>query len=216
MIQIHLTLCIICTWLNPIANPLQKHYIEIVEHVDPEQLLLQLKTHDLLTPDEEYMLLNTNFSLQKRTKLLLQRFCSKNPTNSVQLFYQCLREEKQHSGHKYLADLLEQDVLDYEAKISNKTEVPKKAEKGNRSIPLSPSPEGENDDLSDVIKSCWMQVADMLSVPPNVVYQISAISQDPLEQANLFLHRYTEIEGSHAKGNIIRALDQLGIPVNRM
>ncbi|XP_065884455.1 uncharacterized protein [Dysidea avara] len=199
-----------------IPNPLQKHYIEIVEHVDPEQLLLQLKTHDLLTPDEEYMLLNTNFSLQKRTKLLLQRFCSKNPTNSVQLFYQCLREEKQHSGHKYLADLLEQDVLDYEAKISNKTEVPKKAEKGNRSIPLSPSPEGENDDLSDVIKSCWMQVADMLSVPPNVVYQISAISQDPLEQANLFLHRYTEIEGSHAKGNIIRALDQLGIPVNRM
>jgi len=186
----------------------------IVEHVDPEQLLVQLKAHDLVTPDEEYMLLNGYFSHQKRTKLLLQRFCSKNPMNSVQLFYQCLREEKQHSGHQYLADLLERDVLDYEAEIN--INVPKKAEKPNHSVPFSTSPEGENDNISEVIKSCWKQVAGMLSVSPNVVQQISVISQDPLEQANMFLHRYTEHAGTHAKDNIIHALDQLGIPVNRM
>ena len=198
------------------VNPLQKHYAVIVEHVDPEQLLVQLKTHDLVTSDEEYMLLNTNFSRQRRTKLLLQRFCSKNPINSIQLFYQCLREEKQHSGHKYLADLLEQDVLDYEAEINNKVKVPTKVKKHDPSVPLSTSPEEENDDLSEVIKSCWMHVAEMLSVPPNMVQQISVISQDPLEQANVFLHRYKEYAGSHAKDKIIRALDQLGIPVNRL
>ena len=200
----------------PVANPLQKHYAKIVEHIDPEQLLLLLKTHDLVTSDEEYMLLNNNLSPQRRTKLFLQRFCSKNPKNSVWLFYQCLREEKQHSGHKYLADLLEQDVYDYEAKASNKTKVPKKAEKTNKSVSFSTSSEGENNDLSEVIKSCWMQVADMMSVPPNMVHQISAISQDPLMQANLFLRRYTEHAGSHARENIIRALDQLGTPVNRL
>jgi len=90
-----------------------------VQHVDPEQLLVQLKAHDLVTPDEEYMLLNANLSPQKQTKLLLQCLCSKNPVNSVQLFYRCLREETHHGGHQYLADLLEQDVRNYNHEAGN-------------------------------------------------------------------------------------------------
>jgi len=194
-----------------LATPIQKHYAAIVENVDPEQLLVQLKTHDLVTPDEEYMLLNANLPPQRRTKLFLQRLCSKDPVKSVLLFYQCLKRETHHSGHEYLATLMEQDVCDYETKINNATEVPKKREKTNQGITLSSSPEAENDNLSEVLKSCWVQVAETIPAPPNMVCQITALSQDPVEQASLFLHRYKEHAGDQAKDDIIHALDQLGI-----
>jgi len=86
-----------------------------VEHVNPEQLLVQLKTRDLLTREEEYMLMNSNYTSQKRTKLLILQLYSKNPNNYVKLFYECLRDETQHSGHQYLADLLEPNIHEYES-----------------------------------------------------------------------------------------------------
>ena len=57
-----------------------KHYEEIVEHVNPEQLLVQLKTRDSLTREEEYMLLNSNYTPQKRTKLLILQYIPRTQT----------------------------------------------------------------------------------------------------------------------------------------
>ena len=85
--------------LNLVATILKKHYTEIVSHVNPEQLLVQLKPCGLVTEEEEYMLLNANFSPQKRTKLLLLNLHFKNPNNAIPLFYECLRAENEHSGH---------------------------------------------------------------------------------------------------------------------
>ena len=96
--------------LNLVSIIIKKHYAVILSHVNPEKLLVQLKICDLVTQEEEYMLLDANFSPQKRTKLLLLSLHSKDPNNSVLLFYQCLRVEKEHSGHQYLADLLESDI----------------------------------------------------------------------------------------------------------
>ena len=79
---------------NLVSTIIVKHYEEIVSHVNPEQLLVQLKPRGLVTEEEEWMLLNGSFSPQKRTKLLLFNLHFKNPNNSVLLFHECLRKEK--------------------------------------------------------------------------------------------------------------------------
>ena len=92
-----------------------KHYAEIVSHVSPEQLLVELKRRSLITEEEEYMLLNCNFSPQKRTKLLLLHLHIKNPNNAILLFYECLRAEKERTGHQYLSGLLEPDICEFQS-----------------------------------------------------------------------------------------------------
>ena len=167
-----------------------------MKHVNPEQLLVQLKTRGLVTPEEEYMLLNSNFSPQKRTKNYLLQLCSKDPNNCVQLFYQCLRAETEHSGHQYLANLLEPEMHRYEcqSQLQNK-----------RGLDAVMS-EAEIDDILPTLKSCWVQVANILSTPQEMVNNIISSSQDPEEQAKMFIHYYTIYS---QKENIYHALDQL-------
>ena len=95
--------------MNLVYAVLRKHYEEIVAHVNPQELLGQLVTRNLVTEDEQYMLLNQNFSPRKRNQLLIVAL-SKDSNTSVQLFYECLKAEKNHSGHQYLVDLLEPDI----------------------------------------------------------------------------------------------------------
>ena len=158
---------------------LKKHYAEIVSHVNPEQLLVQLKPRGLVTAEEEYMLLNANFSLQKRTKLLLLHLHFKNPNNSVLLFHECLREEKEHSGHQYLADLLEPDIRAFES------QRPVPISRGASNSNAAGMTESEIDTILPVLTLYWMQVAEKLNAPQEMVNHITS-SQDPEEQVRLF------------------------------
>ena len=181
---------------------IKKHYAEIVRHVNPEQLLVQLKPRGLVTVEEEYMLLNANFSPQKRTKLLLLNLHFKNPNNSVLLFHECLREEKEHSGHQYLADLLEPDVRAFESQ----RQVP--ISRGASNLNAAGMAESEIDTILPVLTLYWMQVAEKLNAPQEMVNRITSSSQDPEEQARLFLQYYTIYA---RKENIYHTLDQLGV-----
>lgn len=181
---------------------LRKHYEEIVNHVSPEQLLIQLITHNLVTQEEQYMLLNQNFSPQKRTQLLLVQLSSKNPNNCVQLFCQCLRAETQHTGHQYLADLLERDIREHESQ--SKVAANRGASDPN-TVVLT---ESEIDSLLPTLTSYWTQIAEILSAPQEMVTNITTSSQDPEQQARMFLQQYTLYA---RKENIYQALDQLGI-----
>ena len=189
--------------LNLVSTIVKKHYAEILSHVNPEKLLVQLKVCDLVTQEEEYMLLNANFSPQKRTRLLLLHLLSKDdPNDSVLLFYQCLRVEKEHSGHQYLADLLETDIREFESQ----SQVPDSKGAGNSSI--AGMTKSEIDTILSIFTFYWIQVAEMLDAPQEMINNITASSQDPEEQARMFLQQYTLYS---SKENIYRALDQLGI-----
>ena len=171
--------------------PLQKHHEEIV-NLNPQPLLGQLKAHGLVTSEEESFLLNPDYSPQKRTTLLLLLLHSKNPNNYVQLFYQCLRAETQDLRHQNLADRLEPDINPSGANYLNDLMT-----------------EPELDRILIALKSCWVQVAEELSAPQEMVDEISLL-QDPEEQARMFFERYSVHSG---KESIRRVLDQLGIPL---
>ena len=156
--------------LNLVSAIIKKHYAVILSHVNLEQLLVQLKVYDLVTQEEEYMLLNANFSLQKSTKLLLLCLHSKDPINSILLFYQCLRVQKEHSGHQYLADLLEPDIREFESQ----SQVPDS--KGASNSNAAGMTKSEIDNILPTLTFYWMQVAEMIN-------NIAAPSQDPEEQA---------------------------------
>ena len=189
--------------LNLVYAIIKKHYAEIVSNVNPEQLLVQLNVCDLVTKEEEYMLLNVNFSPQKRTKLLLLSLHFKNPNNSALLLYQCLRVEKQQPGHQYLADLLEPDIRAFESQL----QVPNSRRANN--LNAAGMTESEIDRLLPILTFYWMHVAEMLNAPQEIVNNITASSQDPEEQVRMFLHDYYTV--SARKENIHFALDQLGI-----
>ena len=179
---------------------LQKHYKEIVNHVNPEQLLVQLKTNGLVTTEEEYILMNSDLTPQKRTKLLLIQLQFKDPSNCIQLFYQCLRAEKEHSGHQYLADLLEPDIRAGESQ-------PPVTSPGGASNSTAAITGAEIDSILPKLKLYWMKVAEMLSAPQEMVDNITTSSQDPEEQARMFFQQYTVYS---RKEKIYHALDQLG------
>ena len=181
---------------------LKKHYEAIVNHVNPEQLLVQLRPRGLVTPEEEYMLLNANYSPQKRTKLLLLSLHFKNPNNSVLLFHECLKDEKEHSGHEYLAGLLEPDIREFESQC----QVPNSQGASNSNTPGMT--ESEIDNILPTLTFYWMQVAEMLDAPQEMINNTTASSQDPEEQARFFLQHYTAYG---RKENIYHVLDQLGI-----
>ena len=180
----------------------RKHYEEIVEHVNPEQLVVQLMSRNLITSEERHMLMNDNFTPQKRTKLLILQLCSKNPNTCARIFYECLRAEKEHMGHNYLADLLEEDICEYESQQQVTHN------RGATNSNAAAMTESEIDNLLPTLKSCWIQVAEMVSAPHQMVNDIAASSQDPEKQARMFLQHYTVYS---RKENIYQALDQLGI-----
>ena len=182
---------------------LRKRYKEIVEHVNPEQLMVQLITRNLITSEEGHMLMNDKYTPQKRTKLLILQLFSKNPNTSIQLFCECLRAEKEHTGHEYLADLLEEDICAHESQQQQATH-----NRGATNSNAAAITESEIDNLLPTLKSCWMQVAEMVSAPHQMVNDITASSQDPEEQARMFLQHYTVVS---RKENIYQALDQLGV-----
>ena len=186
---------------NLVCAIIRKHYEKIVNHVNPEQLLVQLESRGLVTAEEQYMLLNTNFSPQKRTKLLLLHLHSKNPNNAILLFHECLRAENEHSGHQYLADLLESDVRAFE----NQHQIPNS--RGASNSNAAGMTGSEIDNILPTLTFYWMQVAEMLDAPQEMISDITSSSQDPEEQARMFLQRYTLYS---RKGNIYRALQQLG------
>ena len=199
---------------------LRKHYKEIVDYVNPQELLGQLVTRNLVTQDEQYMLLNQTFSPQKRNQLLIVVLFSKDPNTSVQLFYECLKAEKNHSGHQYLANLLEPDIREYENQhqvTNNRVGSNLNASGddggaggggGGAAATATAMTESEIDRLLPTLKSYWLQVAETLSAPQQMVHNITSSSQDPEEQARLFLQHYSLYS---RKENIYRALDQLGI-----
>ena len=188
--------------LNLVCAIIKKHYEEIVNHVNPEQLLVQLRPRGLVTQEEEYMLLNTFYSPQKRTKLLLLSLHFKNPNNSVLLFYECLRAEKEHSGHEYLADLLEPDIHEFQSQH----QVPNS--KGASNSNTTGMTESEIDDILPTLTFYWMQVAEKLNAPQEMIKNITTSSQDPEEQARMFLQQYIVYA---RKENIYRVLNQLDV-----
>ena len=194
---------------NVVLPILQKHYEEIVEHVNPEQLLIQLVAYNLVTPSERHMMLNQNYSPQKRTQMLLSILPSKDPNTCVELFYKCLRAEKEHSGHKYLADLLEPDIHEYENQhpVTNGGEGILNAA---AAISGSNVTESEIDRILPTLKSCWLQVAEIVSAPQEMLDNIIMSTQDPEEQARRFFQQYAVYS---RKENIHQALHQLGQPL---
>ena len=188
--------------LNLACTIIKKHYAEIVSHVSPEQLLVQLKPRGLVTEEEEYMLLNANFSPQKRTKLLLLHLHFKNPNNAILLFHECLRAEREHSGHQYLAGLLEPDIREFQSQhqVPNST--------GASNLSTAGMTESEIDNILPTLAFYWLQVAEMLDAPQEMINNITASSQDPEEQARMFLEHYI-LYGR--KENVYHALEQLGL-----
>ena len=195
--------------VNLACDVLCKHYEEIVSHVNPEELLGQLITHNLVTVDEQYMLMNQAFSPQKRTRLLIIVLLSKDPNTSVQLFYECLKAEKHHSGHQYLARLLGPDIREYENQhqATNNTGT---SDGGGATAAVAAITESEIDRLLPTLKSCWLQVAETLSAPQEMVNNVTSSSEDPEEQARMFLQHYTVYS---RKEKIYHALDELGITI---
>ena len=197
---------------------LRKHYEEIVDHVNPQELLGQLVIHNLVTEDEQYMLLNQNFSPRKRNQLLIEVLFSKDPNTSVQLFYECLKAETNYSPHQYLADLLGPDIREYENQhqvTDNRVASNSNASDGDgggggaaAAAAAAAITELEIDRLLPTLRSYWLQVAETLSAPQEMVHNIVLSSQDPEEQARMFLQHYSVYS---RKENIYRALDQLGI-----
>ena len=213
---------------------LRKHYKEIVSHVNPEELLVQLVTHNLVTEDEHYMLMNQTFSPQKRNQLLIIALFSKDPNTSVQSFYECLKAEKHHSGHQYLADLLGPDIREFENQhqaANNRGPSDSNAAATTTTVAAAAAAaaattttattttataaaaamtESEIDRLLPTLKSYWLQVAETLSAPQEMVNNATSSSQDPEEQARMFLQLYTMYS---RKENIYCALDELGIMI---
>ena len=180
---------------------LRKHYKEIVAHVNPQELMGQLATRNLVTLDEQYMLLNQTFSPQKRNQLLIVALFFKDSNISVQLFYECLKAEKNHSGHQYLADLLGPDICEYENQhqVTN-NRVASNSSGGGAAAAMT---ESEIYRLLPTLKPYWLQVAETLSAPQQMVHNITSSSQDPEEQARMFLQHYSLYS---RKENIYRAI----------
>ena len=192
--------------VNVVFPILQKHYEEIVEHVNPEQLLIQLVVHNLVTPSEQYMMLNPAYPPQKRTQLLLSILPSKDPNTCVRSFYECLRAEKQHSGHEYLADLLEPDIREYENQ-DPVTNAGPGVSNAAAAVSGSDVTESEINRILPRLKSCWLQVAEMVSAPQVMLNNIITSTEDPEEQARRFFQQFAVYS---MKENIYEALDQLG------
>ena len=202
---------------------LLNRFKEIIEHVNLEELVVQLATRCLLTVDEQYMLTNLAFSPQNRNKRLLIILQSKDPRTCVQLFYECLRAEEEHSGHKYLADLLESDIREFENQhqvtirgpdISNAAANQYPVASGGPGISNAVAAvsgfsitESEIDRILPRLKSCWLQVAKMVLAPQEMLNNIITSTQDHEEQARRFFLQFAVYS---KKESIYKALEQLG------
>ena len=86
---------------------LRQHYDTIIAHLNVKTLLPYLIKECLLTLDEQEQLQSkwlTACDQSHHLLLILQR--KGNSGNGFKRFLKCLKEEKEHLGHKYLADLL--------------------------------------------------------------------------------------------------------------
>ena len=115
------------------------------------------------------------------------------------LYHECLREEKEHSGDQYLADLLEPDICAFESQHL----VP--ISRGASNSNAAGMTESEIDTILPVLTLYLMQVAEKLNAPQEMVNHITSSSQDPEEQVRLFLQYYTV----YTRKNIYHTLDQL-------
>ena len=194
---------------------LQKHYEDIVNYVNPEEILGQLMKRNLVTRDEQFMLMNQNFSPQKRNQLLIIALFSKDPNTTVQLFYECLKAEENHNGHQYLAGLLGPAIREYENQqqvTNNRGESNSNAAGVAAAVPggAAAMTEAEIDRILPTLKSYWLQVAETLAAPPEMMHNITSSSQDPEEQARMFLQQYAVYS---RKENIYHALNKLGVGI---
>jgi len=64
-----------------------------------------LNRHNLLTPSENYDLLNKLSSPQDRANKLLYAILPSKGTGAYKLFVDCLQEEKKHMGHQKLVEI---------------------------------------------------------------------------------------------------------------
>ena len=84
---------------------LKKYQSELVQYIDLPSLIPYLNRHNLLTDDEQEMLLNTQFTERERILKLLA-LVEKKGKDGFESFLKALEEEPEHIGHKELMILL--------------------------------------------------------------------------------------------------------------
>ncbi len=98
----------------PAASPLQEEVLDylmpqLMQYMNPQALLPYLQRHRLVTgEDVDYICNPLRTDLERR-----QRIVAKAPyrdPDAFDRFVQCLEEEPQHTGHKYLTRRLREAV----------------------------------------------------------------------------------------------------------
>ena len=93
---------------------LKKHQPELVQYIHLQSLFPYLIHENLLTGDEQEMLLNTQFTERKRILKLLA-LVEKKGKDGFESFLKALEEEPEHLGHKELVTLLRGTSISGEA-----------------------------------------------------------------------------------------------------
>ena len=104
-----------------IATKVNQHYDEISGALNPIQLMPLLLKEELLGSSEESILLADSRSTSEKSCYILQCLEARGPTAYTK-FLNCIKAERNHMGHEYVASLLEEKPLgsQFELELSSR------------------------------------------------------------------------------------------------
>ena len=94
---------------DALAARVKVHYPEFLAYLNPLELMPHLWKERLLTASDREKLLGGSLRSQKAFTVLQSLKCTGR--NAYSRFLRCLRAEKNHMGHAYLASLLEGRII---------------------------------------------------------------------------------------------------------
>ena len=89
-----------------------------LKNVNIVSLFPYLQSHHLVTEDEQYNLSNTIYTPTQKSGMLL-KYLKHKGNGSLQKFLCCLNLAHEHTGHKDIADKLEQKLKDSDIECSD-------------------------------------------------------------------------------------------------
>ena len=94
---------------DALAARVKVHYPELLAYLNPLELMPHLWKERLLTASDREKLLGGSLRSQKAFTVLQSLKCTGR--NAYSRFLRCLRAEKNHEGHAYLASLVEGRIV---------------------------------------------------------------------------------------------------------
>ena len=92
---------------NVIASKIDQHWDEITTALNPDELMPQLSKEMLLNFKEKSVLRADSKSTYEKSCYILQCLVAKDPS-AYSKFLSCIKAERNHMGHLYIASLLEE------------------------------------------------------------------------------------------------------------